>query len=79
MNLLWRKLPFLQEADGILQGFILLLQLLVAIVKHLKSLSISAENKCNDRSLTETRVNFVHKSEARLEITNVIIIIISKR
>lgn len=67
VNLLWRELPFLQEADSILQGFILLLQLLVAIVKHLKPLSISAGNKCNYRSLIETRLNFVHKSEARLK------------
>lgn len=42
------KLPFLQEADGVLQGFVLLLQLLVATVKHLKSLSISIESKSDD-------------------------------
>lgn len=40
-----RKLPFLQETDGVLQGFVLLLQLLVAFVERLKFLSISAENK----------------------------------
>lgn len=33
--------PFLQEVDGVLQRLVLLLQLLVAVVKHLKSLSIS--------------------------------------
>lgn len=47
--LLGGKLPFLQETDGILQGFVLLLQLLVAIVKHLKSLSISVGNICSER------------------------------
>lgn len=45
-EMLWRReLPFLQETDGVLQGFVLLLQLLVAIVKDFESLSISAENE----------------------------------
>lgn len=36
-----RASPFLQEVDGVLQRLVLLLQLLVAVVEHPKSLSIS--------------------------------------
>jgi len=48
VNLLEIKLPYLEASDGILQGFDLLLELLGTKVKHLKTLSISEENKCND-------------------------------
>lgn len=39
------NLPFLQESHGILQVFILLLELLVSTVKHFKPLRISVEDK----------------------------------
>lgn len=49
-----RASPFLQEVDGVLQRLVLLLQLLVAVVKHLKSLSISFfSGKSNVRLITQ--------------------------
>lgn len=35
------RLPFFQEADGVLQSFVVLLQLLAAFVKHFQFLSVS--------------------------------------
>lgn len=61
-----RKLPFLQETDGVMQGFVLLLQLLVAFVKRLKFLSISAGKqmtgywKRQDCKSKSSKVHYYH-------------------
>lgn len=38
-------LPLFQEADGVLQSFVLVLQLLAALVKHFKFLCVSRERE----------------------------------
>lgn len=67
-----RASPFLQPSDGVLQSLVLLLQLLVAVVKHLKSLGVSlwgsqmwCVNKTNGRLETWTRVKVSYQIPTR--------------
>lgn len=74
-QVLRRKLPFLQETDGILQGSVFLLQPLVASVKYLKPLSISVANRCRRKEC----IPFLNLKLKQTVISNIIITTVFKK